>query len=701
MAAEATALRPKQQHPRWQIPATRPVRVELGPAGAGSLIEISAGGMRIRSLAPMRRGAEVPIKIQIPDRPDVVRCYGIVVWSSSVSGATGVRFVNIPDSDKQLLATWLVELQKATKGPEELDVRLEGERALKEIRAQKLNSADALNAIARRAMEMSAGSGAMIALGSQMNMTCMASAGAGMEVGSQVMSSGGITGECTRGRKLVHYPNAENDPRVSRELKVGSIIALPLLVSGELRGVMEVFASKPFTFTPKIVEGLQALADAILKTAFAGPQESELPDSKPMQPVVLAKSQPSPNAGSNPIAPIRVMPSRQGESADTKPAEQFVVMKPQASPRIVNKPIAPVPVTSIGSPAPVKTDFKAVPIGATTTPPKSTAPAIAPTPVQPRPVAAEQPMVSVAPEGQDPGLEPLAGSITPASPLPNQTVANTRSSFVLELPENEGFDPTGKLAVRGLAAEPEPYSPPSSNRKWIFAVPVAAALIAVPFWYSRQQKAEPAVAAAAAPAEIARPVAEPVIEARPQETAAPVHVTQQQKSPTLEAVEVKAAQHEAREKTTIAAEKAKPEPEPIMLAAASSVAPRRHADDSEPTIAPNVPVSAVSVPAVPLPASARVPELQAPVITGGTLVKRVTPVYPPNARTMRTEGEVELLLQVNTDGTVGKIRTIKGNPMLAAAAIDAVKQWRYEPLRVNGTPKTTEKTIQLNFVLPR
>jgi TonB family protein len=68
------------------------------------------------------------------------------------------------------------------------------------------------------------------------------------------------------------------------------------------------------------------------------------------------------------------------------------------------------------------------------------------------------------------------------------------------------------------------------------------------------------------------------------------------------------------------------------------------------------------------------------------LIFKITPVYPPSARKEQIWGDVLLDVTLKGDGTVGRTSVIEGNPLLAEAAIRAVKQWRYRPLLVNGKP---------------
>jgi TonB family protein len=68
------------------------------------------------------------------------------------------------------------------------------------------------------------------------------------------------------------------------------------------------------------------------------------------------------------------------------------------------------------------------------------------------------------------------------------------------------------------------------------------------------------------------------------------------------------------------------------------------------------------------------------------LIYKVTPVYPPQAEKEHVWGDVVLDVALKEDGAVEQVSVIDGNPLLADAAMAAVKQWRYAPLFVGGKP---------------
>jgi len=86
-------------------------------------------------------------------------------------------------------------------------------------------------------------------------------------------------------------------------------------------------------------------------------------------------------------------------------------------------------------------------------------------------------------------------------------------------------------------------------------------------------------------------------------------------------------------------------------------------------------------------------------VTQGLLIKKVQPVYPPLARQARIQGNVLLQAEISTEGTIENLHLISGHPMLAPAAIEAVKQWRYKPYILNGEPVPVETQITVIFSL--
>jgi periplasmic protein TonB len=99
-----------------------------------------------------------------------------------------------------------------------------------------------------------------------------------------------------------------------------------------------------------------------------------------------------------------------------------------------------------------------------------------------------------------------------------------------------------------------------------------------------------------------------------------------------------------------------------------------------------------SPPAKPAPSHFRISQMNP-----GDLLRKVQPLYPPLARSARIQGVVVLQATIGKDGRIENLHVLSGHPMLAPAAIEAVRQWRYRPYILNGEPVEVETEITVNF----
>ncbi|MGB9067179.1 MAG: energy transducer TonB, partial [Candidatus Acidiferrales bacterium] len=103
------------------------------------------------------------------------------------------------------------------------------------------------------------------------------------------------------------------------------------------------------------------------------------------------------------------------------------------------------------------------------------------------------------------------------------------------------------------------------------------------------------------------------------------------------------------------------------------------------------------LPAAPPPVVAH--PLRLSHISEGNLIRKVQPTYPALARSARIQGTVVLQAIISKQGTIENLTLVTGHPMLAPAAIDAVRQWRYRPYILNNEPVEVETQITVNFSL--
>jgi periplasmic protein TonB len=92
---------------------------------------------------------------------------------------------------------------------------------------------------------------------------------------------------------------------------------------------------------------------------------------------------------------------------------------------------------------------------------------------------------------------------------------------------------------------------------------------------------------------------------------------------------------------------------------------------------------------------------QGAVVTASMVKSRVQPKYPQEAKDKGISGAVKMHAIIARDGTVSQIEVISGDALLASAAADAVRQWKYRVTYLNGEPVEVDSTIDLIFALDR
>jgi protein TonB len=117
-------------------------------------------------------------------------------------------------------------------------------------------------------------------------------------------------------------------------------------------------------------------------------------------------------------------------------------------------------------------------------------------------------------------------------------------------------------------------------------------------------------------------------------------------------------------------------------------------DDRTPEPKPEPPRAAAPKAVAEAPRIIRVSELKP-----SQLLHRVAPMYPALAKQARVSGAVKLEGIITTDGRLRSLTVVSGHPLLIPAAMDAVRQWVYQPTILNGAAVEVIAPITVNFVL--
>jgi periplasmic protein TonB len=104
---------------------------------------------------------------------------------------------------------------------------------------------------------------------------------------------------------------------------------------------------------------------------------------------------------------------------------------------------------------------------------------------------------------------------------------------------------------------------------------------------------------------------------------------------------------------------------------------------------------------VPTPSAS---EPRAPIRVGGRVkpprpLVQTAPVYPVLAKQTKLEGIVSIDAVIDTEGNVVEMRVVSGNPLLIPAALQAVRQWKYEPTYLNDQPIAVQLIVTVMFRL--
>src|SRR6516164_6892886 len=87
------------------------------------------------------------------------------------------------------------------------------------------------------------------------------------------------------------------------------------------------------------------------------------------------------------------------------------------------------------------------------------------------------------------------------------------------------------------------------------------------------------------------------------------------------------------------------------------------------------------------------------ILQAAKLIRQPKPVYPELARRVRIQGVVRLHALISKEGTIEDLKVVSGHPLLFPSALEAVKQWAYQPTLLNGEPVEVETDIDVNFTL--
>jgi len=245
------ALDKRRAFPRFTIP---PDLVTMGSGERGIGLNISEGGLAIRSFVPLTPGTTRTFQFKLPGTSRSFVALGSVAWVGA-GGRAGVRFLDLPAQAR-------VELHDRFR-PEFNPQKHAGSLVSRTTSLIDIHAT--LELIADRAQSIVAADGVAVALGDGSSMVCHLSRGTAPDAGVCLLPDAGLSGECLRTGDVVHCADTQSDARVNAEaaaaLDVRAILILPVYAGYDLAGVIELLSAKPNAFDARQVTRLERLAE--------------------------------------------------------------------------------------------------------------------------------------------------------------------------------------------------------------------------------------------------------------------------------------------------------------------------------------------------------------------------------------------------------------------------------------------------------
>lgn len=257
------------------------VTVELGGGRTGILIDLSESGMAVQPFLPVPAGTELEFHFDLPRGAGRIAGKG-TVNSAARTGRIGVQFDHLSDRSATHLRDWL----KITRDPfassrTEAPALTPTAPDLEFAPApnDELDLDTALEMIADRARSLTRADGAAVIVAAAYGFACCASSGRAPAKGTPAAADASLTGECLRLGVTVSCSDTATDPRVNpmacEQLKVRSVLVVPMLIDGRTFGALEVLSSVADKFSEKDVARLEQLADiasGVLANSDAEPE---------------------------------------------------------------------------------------------------------------------------------------------------------------------------------------------------------------------------------------------------------------------------------------------------------------------------------------------------------------------------------------------------------------------------------------------
>ena len=263
----------RRKHARSKLPAATAVVLDSNSRPA-IIVDLSEGGIGVRSDAVLEQGATCRVQLTVPDSNQVIDAACELAWKRAPHA--GFRFILLTEKSQRQIKEWL-KTSQASNGngsPAAATAPMAPETA--EKFEQPLAASDeALLNLAIKARDFIHADGVAVAVADGEGIVCRASLGSAPDVGVRIQTDRGLSGECLRTGEIVVCYDSDSDPRVdsavARQLNMRSAVIVPIGRHEAPAGLLEVFFANARAFDEGGVDALQELASAFFVAAQKQP----------------------------------------------------------------------------------------------------------------------------------------------------------------------------------------------------------------------------------------------------------------------------------------------------------------------------------------------------------------------------------------------------------------------------------------------
>ena len=274
----------RRRYPRKRVTGCEdPFVIEVSSGNRCYILDISEGGMRLRSDSYAHFPPQGKFAVTLPDSDQSVEVTAQLAWVSR-TGTAGLQFLEVNSTLQESLTAWITATRQCTRAERAASIPIITPMSLTSLREKVLvlkSKPKALQMIARQMMVLTRATGAVIAIEQEAggDITCVASAGSAPALGAVLKTDSGLSGECVRTGTIIRCEDAASDSGVNviaaRTLGFRSMLVLPLRVQQRTVGVLEVLSAEPYHFDNDDVVLLTDVADLILNLCFPPQTQAE------------------------------------------------------------------------------------------------------------------------------------------------------------------------------------------------------------------------------------------------------------------------------------------------------------------------------------------------------------------------------------------------------------------------------------------